>query len=255
MWGIAVIFVKSQFSSKSLCSWVLTIVCICIDCVACMYSLYTILLRIGGSVIEEVPDWEQYMFAGQTVTFLPSVSKGGGGEGNLFWWPFNLTGTRHSTLSNVSECVCVCVYIYIYIYICCAVAAPWLRWLVADQSPRSPGFAPDSTHMGFVVDKVALGQIFLRVLRVFSCQYHSTVVIHTHISSRGWTVCPFLAAVQRRSFTPSIKSKKTRLCSSFGNIGRSPHTCNRPCSARPSWLGSKLAPWIWLHLILTAIRR
>jgi hypothetical protein len=28
-------------------------------------------------------------------------------------------------------------------------------------------------HVGFVVDKVALGQVFARVLR-FSCQFHST---------------------------------------------------------------------------------
>jgi hypothetical protein len=46
--------------------------------------------------------------------------------------------------------------------------------------PRSPGFAPGSTHVGFVVDKVVLGQVFLRVLR-FPCPYHSTVVLHTHI--------------------------------------------------------------------------
>jgi hypothetical protein len=32
-------------------------------------------------------------------------------------------------------------------------------------SPRSPGFDPGSVHVGFVVDKVALGQVFLRVLR------------------------------------------------------------------------------------------
>jgi N-acetylmuramic acid 6-phosphate (MurNAc-6-P) etherase len=44
--------VKSQLSSKSLCSCVLTVVCIFIECVECMYSLYIILLRIGGSVIE-----------------------------------------------------------------------------------------------------------------------------------------------------------------------------------------------------------
>jgi hypothetical protein len=98
LWGIAVIFVKSQLSSKSLCSWVLTIVCIFIECVACMYGLYIILLGIGGSVIEEVPDWGQHMFAGQIVTFLPHVSKGVGGEGNLFWCPLNLTGTRHRYL-------------------------------------------------------------------------------------------------------------------------------------------------------------
>jgi hypothetical protein len=44
-------------------------------------------------------------------------------------------------------------------------AMPWLRSLVAGLSPRRPGFAPGSIHVGFVVDKMALGQVFLRVLR------------------------------------------------------------------------------------------
>jgi hypothetical protein len=48
------------------------------------------------------------------------------------------------------------------------VAVPWLRRLVAGLSPRRSGFAPVSVHVGFVVDKVALGQVFLRVLRVSS---------------------------------------------------------------------------------------
>jgi hypothetical protein len=42
---------------------------------------------------------------------------------------------------------------------------PWLRSLVTDLSPRRPGFAPGSIHVGFVVDKVALGEVSLRVLR------------------------------------------------------------------------------------------
>jgi hypothetical protein len=46
-------------------------------------------------------------------------------------------------------------------------ALPWLRSLVADLSPRRPGFTPGSIIVGFVVDKVALGQVFLRVLRLF----------------------------------------------------------------------------------------
>jgi hypothetical protein len=45
------------------------------------------------------------------------------------------------------------------------VVVPWLRRLVADISPRRPGFVPGSIHVRFVVDKVALGQAFLRVLR------------------------------------------------------------------------------------------
>jgi hypothetical protein len=44
-------------------------------------------------------------------------------------------------------------------------AVPWLRSLVVGLSPRRPGFTPGSIHVGFVVDKVALGQVFLRVLR------------------------------------------------------------------------------------------
>jgi hypothetical protein len=50
---------------------------------------------------------------------------------------------------------------------------PWLRRLVAGFSPWRPGFDPWSVHVGFVVDKVALGQVFLRVAG-FPCQFHSS---------------------------------------------------------------------------------
>jgi hypothetical protein len=43
-------------------------------------------------------------------------------------------------------------------------AVPWLRRLAADLPTRRPRFDPGSVHVGFVVDKVALGQVFLRVL-------------------------------------------------------------------------------------------
>jgi hypothetical protein len=39
-------------------------------------------------------------------------------------------------------------------------AVPWLRQLVAGLSSRSPGFVSGSIHVGFMVDKVALGQVF-----------------------------------------------------------------------------------------------
>jgi hypothetical protein len=35
-------------------------------------------------------------------------------------------------------------------------------------------FDPGSVHVGFVVDKVAMGQVFPRVLRFSPCQFHST---------------------------------------------------------------------------------
>jgi hypothetical protein len=44
-------------------------------------------------------------------------------------------------------------------------AVPWLRLLVAGLSPRKPEFDPGSVRVGFLVDKVALGQVFSRVLR------------------------------------------------------------------------------------------
>jgi hypothetical protein len=39
-------------------------------------------------------------------------------------------------------------------------AVPWLWRLAAGLPPRSPGFDPGSVDVGFVVDKVALGQVF-----------------------------------------------------------------------------------------------
>jgi hypothetical protein len=36
-------------------------------------------------------------------------------------------------------------------------------------------------HVGFVVDKLTLGQVFLPSSSVFPCQYHSTVALQTHI--------------------------------------------------------------------------
>jgi hypothetical protein len=55
-------------------------------------------------------------------------------------------------------------------------AVPWLRRLAAGLPPRRPGFDPGLVHVGFVVDKVALGQVPPppRVLRFFPCQIHST---------------------------------------------------------------------------------
>jgi hypothetical protein len=45
-------------------------------------------------------------------------------------------------------------------------------------SQRRPGL----DHVGFMVDKVALGQVSIHILW-FSHQCHSTVALHTHISS------------------------------------------------------------------------
>jgi hypothetical protein len=41
----------------------------------------------------------------------------------------------------------------------------WLRRVVAALSPRRPGFDPRTVYVRFVVDTVALGRVFLPVLR------------------------------------------------------------------------------------------
>jgi hypothetical protein len=58
---------------------------------------------------------------------------------------------------------------------------------------------PRSVHVGFVVDKVALGQVFLWVLRFFPVNIIPPW-LHTHISSGRWTICPLVVAVQRESY-------------------------------------------------------
>jgi hypothetical protein len=42
-------------------------------------------------------------------------------------------------------------------------AMPWIRRLVVGFSQRTPGFSPRLVHVGFVVDKVGLEQVFLQV--------------------------------------------------------------------------------------------
>jgi hypothetical protein len=76
---------------------------------------------------------------------------------------------------------------------------PWRRRLVASLSPRWPGFATRSVHVGFVVDKVALDQDFLRVLR-FSLANATPLWLSKLIHRLGgWTIGPLVAAVQRQS--------------------------------------------------------
>jgi hypothetical protein len=62
-------------------------------------------------------------------------------------------------------------------------AMPWLKRSVAGLSPRRPGFALWSVHVGILVKSVTV-TLFYEFF-VFRCQYHSTVALHIHISSGG----------------------------------------------------------------------
>jgi hypothetical protein len=89
-------------------------------------------------------------------------------------------------------------------------AVPRFSRLVSGLSLRRPGFAPVSINMRFVVDKMALGQLFIPSSSILHCQYHFTAFLHTYVSSGGWKICPLVTAVQRPSLTPS-KSVSTKI--------------------------------------------
>jgi hypothetical protein len=62
-------------------------------------------------------------------------------------------------------------------------------WQVTWPGPSlNPIYTPGSIHVRFVVDKVALGQVFLRVLR-FSRQYIIPPSLSKLISSRECVIC------------------------------------------------------------------
>jgi hypothetical protein len=60
-------------------------------------------------------------------------------------------------------------------YIGRAIAKAVSRWL----PPRRPGFDPRSDHVGFVVDKVTLGQVFSEYFG-FPCQSSIYQILHPH---------------------------------------------------------------------------
>jgi hypothetical protein len=86
-----------------------------------------------------------------------------------------------------------------YVRHCVMAQAVSRRPLTAEAWVRA-WFASD--HVGFAMNKVALGQGFFRVLRFYR-RYYSTVALHTHISPGGGTVGPLIASVQTHSLIPS----------------------------------------------------
>jgi hypothetical protein len=63
-------------------------------------------------------------------------------------------------------------------------AASWFKGLVADFLLRRPGFQPGSGQVGFVVDKVALGQVFSLYFG-FPCQSLFHQILHHHHNHPG----------------------------------------------------------------------
>jgi hypothetical protein len=62
----------------------------------------------------------------------------------------------------------------------CEEAMPWLRQLVADLSSQGPGLYPKPIHVGCVMGKLALGQLFSEYFR-FVCQYYCFSAVYLSI--------------------------------------------------------------------------
>jgi hypothetical protein len=121
-------------------------------------------------------------------------------------------------------------------------AVPWLRRLVDGISWRKPWFVPGSFHVGFVMDKLALGQVFLR-FSVFPCQDHLTIALHNHMSSVGWTVGPLLTAVQRHRLTPPTLTVTTTIhkwlavCANLTSVTEPTERCGKVVHTPASYSG------------------
>jgi hypothetical protein len=61
-------------------------------------------------------------------------------------------------------------------------AIKWLRWSVTGLSQQRPSFMPGSVRVGFVVDKVALGQVFLQVLQFSPINIIPQWLIYSYIT-------------------------------------------------------------------------
>jgi hypothetical protein len=94
--------------------------------------------------------------------------------------PALITITTTITIATTTTII-ITSMIIIITFTASSKAVPWLKRLVAGLSPRRPGFAPGSIHVGFMVDSVALGQVFLRVLR-FSPVNIIPPLLHIHLS-------------------------------------------------------------------------
>jgi hypothetical protein len=87
---------------------------------------------------------------------------------------------------------------------------PNLRRLVAGFPPRRPCFEPESSHVEFVVDEVALGQVFSEYFG-FPCQFafHRLLHNHHHLSSGAGIIN------RRTKWTQSHPTKNDNICANF----------------------------------------
>jgi hypothetical protein len=70
-------------------------------------------------------------------------------------------------------------------------------------SRRSVTAEAEVSPCGICGGQNATGTYFSPNSSVLLCQYHSTVALHTRVSSGGWTIGQLVATVHKHSFIPS----------------------------------------------------
>lgn len=75
-------------------------------------------------------------------------------------------------------------------------------------SPWKPEFSPRVVHVGYVVDRMALSQVFLLVLQFLPTSYHFTIPPFSHLLSVAVMMDQFVASVAKDSFSPHHKYKR-----------------------------------------------
>jgi hypothetical protein len=158
-----------------------------------------------------ITGWHVALRTGESMTLSSQWRR------NIYWRPSGASTVSSEPLSPPSsdtrQLLIFCIIIIIII-------------IIIYESPQRPGFASRWVQMGFLVHKVALGHVFLRVLRFspeffgfpLSVSFHRSSIF---ISSGGLTIDPLVAAFQRQTLTPStwISSHKwkVKLCLMLNN--------------------------------------
>jgi hypothetical protein len=128
-------------------------------------------------------------------------------------------------------------------------AVPYVKRLVAGFSFWRPRFVLRAVHVEFVVDRVALRQVFLRVLRFSPASIIHHCSIFTHVSCGGWTMCPLVASVPWRQFSPlcnSNNNNKHYLLSVIISF-----SCNLFLVSVRTWFYNAVDQWAWSILKCT----
>lgn len=89
---------------------------------------------------------------------------------------FQVTARTHHTV-----CLSSAVSSLWFHYHSC-MAVPWPKWLVTDPSTQRHGTNPRPVYMGFILHRLALGQIFLWVFWFLPAASIFLSMLHTHIS-------------------------------------------------------------------------